>query len=255
KQGIYVADTGNHLLRYIDLETNQVSTVAGNGKLQRRRQGEFEPLQVGLASPWGLALRDNLLFIAMAGSHQIWRFDTRSKRIGPYAGSGREGIDDGDLAGSTFSQPSGLSIIGDWLYIADSEDSAVRRIHFRDERVETLVGTGLFDFGDRDGSFKQAKLQHVLGIAAVDPDRLLIADTYNHKLKSVDLRGKRVRTLVGNGKPGDLDLRSGRLLLNEPGGLALAGERMLIADTNNHRIVSYDLRSGEASEWKLTQKQ
>ncbi|MEN8166770.1 MAG: thioredoxin-like domain-containing protein [Pseudomonadota bacterium] len=250
KQGLYVADTGNHLIRYIDLKSFKVSTVVGNGTLERPRRGEFDALAVGLASPWGLSLQDNFLYIAMAGSHQIWRYDTRSERIEPYAGSGREGIADGDLKAATFSQPSGLSIIDEWLYVADAEDSAVRRIHLEQGKVETVVGTGLFDFGDRDGPFDQALLQHVLGIAAYRPERIFIADTYNHKLKSVDLRKGTVSTVIGTGQPGLFDLKRGLLQLNEPGGLTLVGEQLLIADTNNHRIIRYDPKSGRASEWK-----
>jgi hypothetical protein len=75
---------------------------------------------------------------------------------------------------------------GNWLYVADAEDSAVRRIQLTGDRVETLVGTGLFDFGDRDGPFREAKLQHVLGIAASRPDRILIADTNNHRIIRFD---------------------------------------------------------------------
>ena len=251
KQGLYVADTANHLIRYIDLEKFTVSTVAGNGALDRRRGGEYDARDVGLASPWGLALQDDYLYIAMAGSHQIWRYDTRSKRIKPYAGSGREGIADGGLATATFSQPSGLSINNEWLYIADAEDSAVRRIDLRNEQVETIIGTGLFDFGDRDGSFAQAKLQHVLGIVAYSKDRLFIADTYNHKLKSVDLLDGSVTTLIGNGSPGKGSAERD-YQLNEPGGLALLGKQVLIADTNNHRVLAYDVESGNVVAWPIS---
>ena len=250
---IFVADTGNHLIRHIEIATGKVTTIAGNGKLERRTRGEIDALKVGLASPWGLALHHNRLFIAMAGSHQIWQLDTETGKIAPYAGTGREGIRDGAIKHATFSQPSGLSIVGDWLYIADSEDSAVRRIHLTKERVETLVGTGLFDFGDQDGPFDQAQLQHVLGIAAYKPERIFIADTYNHKLKSVDLKKNTVTTVIGTGQPGVFDLRSGLMQLNEPGGLALMDEQLFIADTNNHRIIRYDLKSGQAAEWKLIQ--
>ncbi|MBL3601816.1 MAG: redoxin domain-containing protein [gamma proteobacterium endosymbiont of Lamellibrachia anaximandri] len=182
EHGLYVADTGNHLIRYIDLEALSVTTVAGNGRLERYRNGEFDALHIGLASPWGLVLKENELYVAMAGSHQIWRYDTQSRKIRPYAGSGREGIDDGDLKISSFSQPSGLSIKDDWLYVADAEDSAVRRIQLQKGQVETVIGTGLFDFGDKDGRLDHAKLQHVLGVLAYGADQVFIADTYNHKL-------------------------------------------------------------------------
>jgi thiol-disulfide isomerase/thioredoxin len=253
EQQIYVADTGNHLIRLIDIPSGRVTTLAGNGRLERHAAGQFTARQVGLASPWALALQGNHLYIAMAGSHQIWRLDIETGRIGPYAGTGREGIRDGAIGRATFSQPSGLSISGDWLYIADAEASAVRRIHLSEERVETLVGTGLFDFGDRDGPFARALLQHVLGILVYQPDQLFIADTYNHKLKAVDLKHKTVTSLVGTDGPGVYDQQQGLIQLNEPGGLSRLGDQILITDTNNQRIIRYDPQKRQAAVWRLSQ--
>lgn len=250
--GLYVADTGNHAIRYINLSQHMVSTVAGGGEMVIPRYGTLVATTARLRSPWGLALKDNLLYVAMAGTHQIWRLDLDTGKISNYAGSGREGIDDGTLAESTFSQPSGLSLLGEWLYVADAEDSAIRRINIKSEHVETLVGTGLFDFGDRDGPFSQALLQHVLGVTAVSDSEIIIADTYNHKLKQLDLKTRQVASLAGTGKPGQERPGSQVTQLDEPGGLAALGRQILIADTNNNRIVQYDLDSGRAGEWILS---
>jgi hypothetical protein len=187
----------------------------------------------------------------MAGIHQIWRLDLKKQSIGPYAGSGREGIDDGSLKRSSFSQPSGLSLIESTLYVADAEDSALRRIDIRRGRVETIAGTGLFDFGDRDGPLRKAELQHVLGVAALNKNNIYIADTYNHKLKLADLRKGKMITTVGTGKPGKSDGVALAAKLNEPGGIAALGDTILIADTNNNRIMQYDLKTQMLSEWKL----
>lgn len=247
--GLYVADTGNHAIRFIDLARRSVTTVAGNGRKKGSISAEAIGREVGLSSPWDVACRDGTLYIAMAGSHQIGRLNTKTRRITLFAGSGREDITDGKLSAAAFSQPSGLSLFDHWLYVADAEDSAVRRIDLRSgsEKVETLVGTGLFDFGDRDGAFANAKLQHVLGVAVLDENRILIADTYNHKLKMLDLRSRTVTSLAGSGKPGK------GFNLNEPGGLAVLGGTALIADTNNNRIVSYDLLTGRISDWPVRQ--
>lgn len=249
--GLFVADTGNHAIRYIDLSTDQVMTVAGGGEDKIQRFGEFDALSIALRSPWGVTLRDSDLYIAMAGLHQIWRLDVKAGKLKSFAGSGLEGIRDGSLVTARFSQPSGLSLVGDWLYVADAEDSAVRRISLDKGRVETLVGTGLFDFGDRDGSFEDAELQHVLGVAAAESSQILIADTYNHKLKLLNVDKRVVRTLAGTGQPGRGEGEGLRAQMNEPGGLAVLGKRVLIADTNNHRIMQYDLESEELTEWKL----
>ncbi|MCP5016310.1 MAG: thiol-disulfide isomerase, partial [Ketobacter sp.] len=248
EDGLFVADTGNHLIRFIDLNTESVKTVAGNGELDIPRFGSFDALRVKLRSPWGLAIKGNNLYIAMAGTHQIWRFNMTNGNIEHYAGSGREGLRDGPLALARFSQPSGLSIAHKWLFVADAEDSAVRRIDLEQAQVETLTGTGLFDFGDRDGSFEEAALQHVLGVGAINAKRLVIADTYNHKIKQLDLEHRKITTLAGTGIPG----RGKKpYQLNEPGGLAVLDDLILIADTNNHRIMKYDLKGRTMEEWRL----
>ena len=91
--------------------------------------------------------------------------------------------------------------------------------------MRTLVGKGLFEFGDRDGDFEAARLQHALGIVA-DDGGLIVADTFNDKLKRLDLVKREVVTLAG-----------GDGALSEPGGLAwLADGGLLVADTNNHRL-------------------
>ena len=252
-RGLFVADTGNHAIRYINLSQGEVGTVAGGGEIEILRSGIFDATGVRLRSPWDLALENNHLYVAMAGTHQIWRLDLKTQQIENYAGSGREGLRDGRLYESRFSQPSGLSLQGKWLYVADAEDSAIRRINIDTERVETLVGTGLFDFGDQDGPFSRSLLQHVLGVAAVSESRIFIADTYNHKLKRLDLEKQRVVSVVGTGTPGKEKPGSKVVQLNEPGGLAMLGGYVLIADTNNNRIVKYDPESDSTAEWILTE--
>jgi len=187
----------------------------------------------------------------MAGNHQVWRFSLDKKTISPWAGSGHESIDNGPLMQASFSQPSGLSLLGDKLYVADAEVSAVREISLGEHRVKTLVGSGLFDFGDKDGDFKKARLQHVLGVAAIDARHIYIADTYNHKLKLLDLKKHTVSTVAGTGTPGKGAGNALTAQLNEPGGIAILGDKILIADTNNNRLMQYDPVKKQLTEWKL----
>jgi len=230
---LYVADTGNHAIRRIHLKSGEVMILAGTGKQGRYTADSFrEPLEAELNSPWDLCYAESNLYIAMAGQHQIWRMNLNHQTIDRYAGNGREGIVDGMLDNACFAQPSGLTVLDGHLYVADAETSAVRELGFSRETVTTVVGKGLFDFGDRDGVGQQARLQHPLGIVA-DSERnaLWIADTYNSRIKRIDVQSSEVSHFeIG-------------FELNEPGGLCLYRDKLFIANTNEHQIVALDLQS------------
>jgi len=229
---LWVADTENHLIRRVDLKAKKVETVAGTGERKSSRGGPA--LKTTLNSPWDVLVDGRRVFVAMAGNHTIWVL--ADGRVEPYAGDFYERLQDGPLRKSSFNQPSGLAAIGRDLYVADSEISGVRRVPMDGKgEVTTVVGTGLFSFGDRDGVGAEALLQHVLHVAA-GGGKLYVADAYNHKVKVIDPATRECTTFAGDGKPG---------VFFEPGGLAVAGGRLFVADTNNHAIRVVDLATRE----------
>ena len=239
---LYVADTENHLIRAVDLKAKTVKTIAGTGQ-HSREYGQSGPARsVALNSPWDLQLLGRTLYIAMAGPHQIWKMDLDKNEVSTFAGSGREARHDGSLLEAAFAQPSGITTDGRNLYTADSEANIIRQIDLANSEVRTLVGGDLFEFGDKDGHADGVRLQHPLGILAHD-DKVLIADTYNHKIKELDPRARTVKTLVGNGKPGQTDGASPSFY--EPAGLSIANAKLYVADTNNHAIRVVDLKTKE----------
>lgn len=262
---LFVADTENHLIRAVNLETGQVKKVAGTGKQAHQaffganqnttltRRPTRSPLSADLASPWDLLVHDDTLYIAMAGPHQIWTMDIGGKAIGPFAGNGREDIVDGPLipkspyalGAASFAQPSGLATDGKQLFVADSEGSSIRALPLNGAgNVSTVLGTSklelnrLFVFGDTDGPVAGALLQHPLAVA-YGSKKVYVADTYNSKIREIDLTAGTVSTLVG-GESADADNK-----LDEPAGLSLLRDQLFIADTNSHRIRVFDLKSKE----------
>jgi DNA-binding beta-propeller fold protein YncE len=266
---LYVADTENHLLRKVDLKTQRVTTIAGIGEeahngwpgvdmergiLPERFVGP--PLKTALNSPWALWIQGKDLYIAMAGSQQIWKMPLDESEIGPFAGNGREDIVDGALLPkqpyqsgfSSFAQSSGLSSDGKMLFVADSEGSSVRAVPFDAAgAVTTLIGTAqlgdarLFTFGDIDGQPGKARLQHCLDVAYHD-GVVYVADTYNHKIKAIDLKTNECKTVAGVGKPGHDDSAASHPAgFFEPAGLSYAAGKLFVADTNNHAIRVIDL--------------
>jgi thiol-disulfide isomerase/thioredoxin len=250
KNRLYVADTENHLIRAIDLSRHAVRTIAGTGEQAYDRVGGKKKKRQGLNSPWDLVVSGKTLYIAMAGPHQLWEMDLSGGTVRAFVGSGREDIIDGPFSTAALAQPSGLALSGEHLCFADSEVSAIRVANLRTRQVWTIIGAGLFEFGDIDGSYPTARLQHPLGVS-VWGNRLLVADTYNHKIKLVDPEARTSQAFIGSGKPGALPA-NGELSLYEPGGLAVAGNVLFVADTNNHRVVRVDLQTKKWVELAIT---
>ena len=248
---LYVADMGNHAIRRVDLASGEVSTVAGTGEQQYMFAiTEAPALEHGLNSPWDLLFLDDQLYIAMAGQHQVWRYDPAREMLFLHAGSGREALVDGPLRRSALNQPTGLASDGSQLFIADSEASAVRRAGLDEgAELETIVGTGLFDFGDVDGSGEEVLLQHAEGVAWYD-GALYVADTYNNKIKRIDPSSRTSTTVFGSGEAGWRD--GNEPLFYEPAGLSGARGSLYIADTNNHAIRVADLASGQVTTLDLS---
>ena len=221
---LYVADAGNHAVRSIDLRSGETRTVAGTGR-QLRTMADLE--SGALSSPWDLARIGGTLFVAMAGIHQLWAIDLATGRPRAHSGSRAEDIVDGSHESAALAQPMG--IVADErrgrLWFVDAESSAVRWADASEAgEVGTVVGTGLFDFGDTDGRGDDVRLQHPQALVRRADGTLVVADSYNDALKVVDPATRESRTLVRG--------------LHEPGGLALGGSgAVYVADTNAHRIV------------------
>lgn len=247
---LFVADRKNHTVRAINLRTYDVMTIAGDGTQGSDRGGGKAGREQRLNSPWDVLLNPDgkTLHVAMAGTHQLWNIDLPTGIAARLAGSGGEDIDDGPARRATLAQPSGLALSrdGSRLYFADSEVSAIRYFHTQKEEVATLIGEGLFEYGDIDGAYPTARLQHCLGVAMLDTpegERVLIADTYNHKLKLLDPGTRTVTTWLGVARAART--AEDQLRLDEPAGLCVArapgGEQTIfVADTNQHRIVMID---------------
>jgi thiol-disulfide isomerase/thioredoxin len=208
---VVVADTVNHALRGLDLATGTVRTVAGTGRQWMRGSSTED-----LSSPWDVAWYDGLVVVAMAGVHQLWTFDPLTGTVEVWAGTTNEGLVDGALDQAWFAQTSGLAVSADGstLWLADSETSALRRV--TNGVVHTVVGTGLFDFGHRDGPVASALLQHPLGVTVLPDGSVAVCDTYNGSVRRVDPVAGEVSTLAtGLAEPSDAVVVDGDLVVVE----------------------------------------
>ncbi|MFG2671718.1 NHL domain-containing thioredoxin family protein [Streptomyces sp. NPDC048445] len=220
---IAVADTVNHAIRALDLTTGATTTLAGTG----RQWWQGAPTsgagrEVDLSSPWDVAWFDGRLWIAMAGVHQLWTYDAADGTVRVAAGTTNEGLVDGPGAEAWFAQPSGLAATAERLWVADSETSSLRYVDL-EGAVHTAVGTGLFDFGHRDGAAEQALFQHPLGVTALPDGSVAVCDTYNHALRRYDPASGEVSTLA-------TDLR-------EPSDAVLVDGDLVVVESARHRLT------------------
>ncbi|MDP9202313.1 MAG: alkyl hydroperoxide reductase [Gemmatimonadota bacterium] len=234
-QKLYVADSENHTVYLVDLASGKATVLAGTGT-QLRTPADRE--SGALSSPWDLVVLDETLYVAMAGVHQLWAIDARTGAARVHCGTGGEDIVDGPHSSALLAQPMGITTDGKRLYFADSESSAIRWADVdTNGKVGTIVGTGLFDFGDVDGIGEQVRMQHQQGVTRNHDGELLIADSYNDALKWLNLERREVRTWLRG--------------FHEPGGVAAGEHSAYIADTNSHRIIVADYKTATVEELEI----
>ncbi|MEM9587784.1 MAG: hypothetical protein AAGA03_10935 [Planctomycetota bacterium] len=176
KGGVLVADTLNHRLRRIDLNSGVTTTIAGTG--QRKLPVEGEPAsQQPLFGPRTMALDEANLWIVLREGNSIWRMDRAGGTIHRVAGTGAKGYsgDGGDPLEATFRGPKGLAIDSEGrLLVVDTENHAIRRIDLRLNRIDTVLGGNV--------AKQTTKLKRPHGIAATADGGFLVADSENHRV-------------------------------------------------------------------------
>ncbi len=215
---VVVADTVNHALRGVRLDDGSVRTLAGDGA-----QGVPGSGTTSLSSPWDVAWWQDRVWVAMAGVHQLWTFDPRTGEVAVAAGTANEGLRDGPLAEAWLAQTSGLAPDGERLWLADSETSSLRFV--AGGEVNTAVGTGLFDFGFRDGAPDEALLQHPLGVTVLPDGSVAVCDTYNGAVR----------------RWADGTLTTLATGLAEPSGAVVQGDHLVVVESAAHRLTRVPL--------------
>ncbi|MBN6151153.1 hypothetical protein JR065_12440 [Xanthomonas sp. AmX2] len=241
---LYVADTGNHALRRINLLSGHVDTLCGNGRAGEPVEGPVEQVRLApLNQPQDVVVADNQVHIAMAGDNRIWSYELGSRTLRWRAGAGALEVRDGSGHLAAFAQPASLAAVQQVLYVCDALGSAVRSMQLRGDLVQTLLGgQGTWEFGSEDGPRSRARLQFPQAIALSPESPLLwIADSGNGSLRSLRLGGGELSTVA-------LPRR-----LHGPAGLAVTAGTVWIAETDAHAVLRYDIASGELSDVPISE--
>jgi streptogramin lyase len=189
RDGLYVADIGNHRIRRIDLESGVVESVAGDGQRQPPRDGQTAQ-ENPVLGPRALFVDGTTMWVALREGHSVWTLDLGSGQWSHVAGTGQKGFsgDGGPAKAATFNGPKGIAVDADGhVYVVDTENQAIRRIDTNSGLISTVAGVGPERRGGSGdgGPATKAELDRPHGIC-IGPDRAIyIGDTLNHRVRRV----------------------------------------------------------------------
>jgi sugar lactone lactonase YvrE len=248
---LYIADTGNNVVRMVGKTTGSITTVAGNGTAGYSGDG-------GLATAAGAELNQPVraivdssgnLFIVDSNNNAIRRIDASTGNIATVAGNGTAGYsgDTGLAVAAEINQPNDLAIdASDDLYIADFGNNVIRLVTASTGLITTIVGTGTAGYAGDTGSAASAELSSPSAVSIDASGDLFIADSLNGVIREVSATGT-ITTVAGNGSisfGGDTG-PAAAAELDSPSGVAADGSgNLFIADTLNHSIRRIDAVSG-----------
>lgn len=172
--GVLVADTKNHRLRRIDLNTQTVTTVAGDGKGRLPGEGKRWS-EVSLFGPRSLAIGEGAIWLVLREGNSVWRLDSNTRRIHRVAGTGEKGHggDGGDPLHATFRGPKGIGVDSRGnLVIVDTENHAIRYIDRAAHEITTLPIP--FEMKRPHGTAVLSR--------SGQPDLYLVSDSENHRV-------------------------------------------------------------------------
>jgi sugar lactone lactonase YvrE len=182
---LYIADAGNNRVRRVDRD-GVIVTIVGTGK--RGFEGDGGPATAAaLDTPAALAFdKEGHLLIADMGNHRIRRVDS-SGTITTLAGKGTPGSagDGGAAKDAELNTPGGLAVDGEGtIFIADSGNHRVRKIG-SDGNISAVTGTGTAGLGGDGALASAATLNFPTGLAIAPDGQLVIADTFNHRVRKL----------------------------------------------------------------------
>jgi sugar lactone lactonase YvrE len=243
---ILIADTWNNRIRRVQITTGNIETVAGANIAGY--SGDDGPATLATLNEPAAVVSDSVgnLFIADTKNNVVRKVAAGSQIITTIAGNGKlEPTRDGVRASTTSLEfPTGVAVDNEGhLFIVESYPHRVRRVDLENnELITTIAGNIGGGFSGDGGPAKSAKLHLPRGISLDVAGNLLLADTYNQRIRKIDTRGI-ITTIAGNTSEtfaGDNELAQAAALTKPAGVATDAGGNMFIADTFNSRIRRVD---------------
>lgn len=248
---VLIADQMNHRIRYVDMQTGLITTVAGTGV--QSFNGDLTAMNTNLNAPIGLAVDASGNWVLVdSGNQRLRRADTQTTLVSTLAGTGVGGFNnDGPIMTTQLNGPAGVAVESTGtLLVADTLNHRVRRVDLQTGLVTTVAGTGTAGFNGDNIQAVAANLNMPIGVAIDVSGNVFIADSLNQRVRRVDALTGTITTVAGTGIPGfNGDNQDATLAqLSFPFGVAVdVIGNVLIADSFNHRVRFVNVQTGEIS--------
>lgn len=233
---LYIADQANHKIRKINLETGEVSTVAGAGDKIYGERGFLDgaALEAQFNSPTAVAVdSDGTVYVADSENHAIRKI---SNGVVSTLVGGRIGDSPGDKETARFNNPKSIAILDEaHLLVADTFNNRLKKINKQTGATENFAGNGQRDL--RDGSLNNSSFYSPSDVLVTRAGNIFVADTFNHAIRVIPRSSNNVYVLTGNGEAGFKDGPMAEAMFNSPIGIVEESDgAVLVVDRGNKTI-------------------
>jgi len=246
-RAIYVANSRNNTVEAIDATTKSLRIVAGKLFQEGSNDGVGDAARFN--SPDGMTINGQNLYLCDTNNSDV-RQITVSGTVTTVAGTANiGGTEDGTGSAAHFNLPTQIATDGTSLYVADSGNSAIRRITLADFKVKTIAGQAGTS-GKTEGGPNKSLFSGPRGVA-VDKKAIYVADTGNDIIRKIDINTLETSTIAGTGEEGDKDGPALQAQFNNPGAICTDGAFLYILDADNHSIRKLDLNANTVTKVTL----
>lgn len=242
---MYIVEMANHLIRRVDIASQTIHTLAGDGIAGFRGDGDLAE-NARFRSPHSIALDDRGgLYVADIGNHRLRRIDLTQLTIETISGTGEPcfPIDGAPAKGSPLPGPRALAVEKDSLWIVMREGHSLWRMDMNTGRLHHMAGTGVAGYSGDGFPAKEAQLNGPKGIA-IGPDKdIFIVDSENDCIRRIDRETLIIETVAGTGRSRTFGGDGGpacQAQLSQPHGIVISpAGKVYVADTLNHRVRKF----------------